>query len=783
MLVSSVLFLPLVLSLPQQATIPQEAHPRSELGVRIVVPAAPAPTNGPTSVRALSAAAEARPMALQSELRTETEFDLHGILAQSTVIQDLDGLPTAIGPSYRANFSEAGLEFTPQMPIDREGRYLHYRLESIHLGGAAFEGLDLWATPSIDESREAVVFDRGLGVEELYQPRLEGLEQSFVFANLPDQRGELIVRGRLDSDFTTHTTGESGSSIVLGDAAAGGVRLSKVLGRDAAGSEVAGEMRLVGNQFELSLPAEWVAQAELPLVLDPIFGSIVSLTPGSYIASNPDMAYGEKPTAVQAVAFERVYSSTDTDIYNIELSSNVLINSGIKILEGNILPTSANPAIGFSRLHRQYLTVWEQRDFSGDTGDIYGRSTFLSGQLSNAIPIASSSLSEINPRVGSEATFLDDDVIVVWNTVGAIKATQVTLLEGVHPFTLGEVTIESSTNNSEAYPDISASGGTTGVYVIAWEKDYGLDRDIGLQAFDRNLNSVSDKVYLPTIGPDEIRVSVDGGDGVFMLAYMRDAALGLENYDIHAVRVLFSSAQGLTGFQTVLIDPADNELDRHPAVGFTGNRFYVAWEDTYNGAGYDIVYVGLDASGLEICEPRSPVTSTGDTNVFPDFAPRFAGGGEGNIADLIFQRKITSGSDPQIAYRSLGTLGGPVTNTGGGCGATGTIELDGEFFVGNQDIKLRLKDIDPGASLAILNWGAPSLPVSCGSCLFKPFKNVIFVTPIQGQASVAFPLPCAPVLANKTAEFQWTVLFTGASPCAVSPNISHSDRIEAVISY
>ena len=107
----------------------------------------------------------------------------------------------------------------------------------------------------------------------------------------------------------------------------GRVTYSGAIAIDAEGRRLPIETSLVDGAMTFVVPAAFVEQARLPLVIDPVVGNAQLVYSSGYpeIAQRTDIAY-EPSWARYCVVYERVYSGTDIDVfanrYAADLSSS-----------------------------------------------------------------------------------------------------------------------------------------------------------------------------------------------------------------------------------------------------------------------------------------------------------------------------------------------------------------------------------------------------------------------------------------------------------------------------
>lgn len=95
--------------------------------------------------------------------------------------------------------------------------------------------------------------------------------------------------------------------------ARGGVRYGLAKAIDARGRTLALETTWSGSALHVVVPAEFVAQAELPLVVDPLVTNL-TIDDASWDAVSADLAY-DAATSKWAVAFEAAFSASDDDLF------------------------------------------------------------------------------------------------------------------------------------------------------------------------------------------------------------------------------------------------------------------------------------------------------------------------------------------------------------------------------------------------------------------------------------------------------------------------------------
>lgn len=267
------------------------------------------------------------------------------------------------GPDYKIHFRRGGFELTPALGRAAPRNFpLSFELESIERGGVLVYAPGAPAAPELGADG-LVRYAHPFGIEERYEIRAGGVEQSFHFAEPLPGSGELVVRGRLAGDLAA-TLGEH-AELAFAVPGLGGVRFGAVTGIDAAGLTAAGSLRYDGRALELVLPAELVDAAAYPLVLDPLIGTWFVI-PGAAVndESDPDVAY-DAGNSLYLVAWHREYSATDYDIHAQRVSTSGASVGGIILIENAAETFAINPTVANVRFSRRFLVAWQQ-EIAGD---------------------------------------------------------------------------------------------------------------------------------------------------------------------------------------------------------------------------------------------------------------------------------------------------------------------------------------------------------------------------------------------------------------------------------
>ncbi|MEM7308266.1 MAG: hypothetical protein AAF682_16420 [Planctomycetota bacterium] len=697
-----------------------------------------------------------------------------------------------IGPDFKAVFGPGAVEFVPALGRGvAENHPLRFALEEIRLGDAVL--LDARAAAPVApwvEDKTAVYAHPG-GVEERYEVRREGVEQSFLIHALPAATdGDLIVRGELITDLPA-APADGGLAYTL--PGIGGVRVGRVLAIDAEGREMQGTLRAGTDSLELVVPGDWARGAALPLLIDPLIGTEKAFGDSAQDEGKPDVAY-DAATNRYLIVWERSFSFVDTDVYGqIVTSAGILASSPLALSSTTDL--AGSPRVASLASGPRFIVVYQQAASIAGPWRIQARTVDPSlGSLSSALSVAGGDgTSHRSPDIGGQIVGGPSEAVVVWveeAPLTGIRSHRIGLKPDGTPILVGAPNDLSYLTTADK-PAISQSGGQTGFFIAVWQEFLSSpppgDHDFWYAVLDSELNELEGG-FLASIGPDEEEPAIDGDGKTFLLAWQQQKTAG-DDEDIFTRRMIYNASGLFIGDPVQLTSGPLSEVK--PCVAWSSAEYAVAWENptgaflesTVNLAWVDAV------TGTQI-DPNVAVLGAGTHAGSPAIASQFSGAGgstaggagpDGDEAMLVYTKgALTLPFDNNIAGHVVEATGdgGPVLDLGGGCTGGGTASPDGPVAIGNAAFRVELNGADPSATLALLNLAAPTVPIPCGSCVFAPPGTLFTQVPVGGSAAQTVPIPNQATLIGSKLEAQWALLPTSSSPCPLFANVSLSNRLE-----
>ncbi|MCY2959255.1 MAG: hypothetical protein NTY35_03740 [Planctomycetota bacterium] len=219
--------------------------------------------------------------------------------------ESANGTVWARGQGFKASFEGDRATIVPFFGSDAPQNY------PIVFGAnvATLDGATLPSEAPLRAVRNGrtVSIDRGAFVEE-YELEEERLEQRFVFESLP-QRGDLAVHIDVETELSVTDMGDA----LRFSNELGHVDYGQAFAIDATGARIALERTYDDGAITLTVPSSFVANASLPLTIDPFvtFFTIAGTNSAEFF---PDVSYDVTSDRWCAV-WTQMFSTVDFDVY------------------------------------------------------------------------------------------------------------------------------------------------------------------------------------------------------------------------------------------------------------------------------------------------------------------------------------------------------------------------------------------------------------------------------------------------------------------------------------
>jgi hypothetical protein len=261
-----------------------------------------------------------------ARLTTELQADLLRVPLQPlspAEAAELGAGFAAAEAGYKARFVD-GFELIPALGDRRaENAALRWRTRSVAIGGNEL-ALDAAAAPRCLDSH-TVIYEHAELIER-YELRPAGIEQLFVLARPLDARGDLVIRGAIETPLVAAERALEHAELIFRDeAGAPVVSYGVAVAFDACGRTIAMPSAFQRGEIALHLDGEWLARASFPVTIDPlaapVFLSGSAPNGGALSSIEIEAADGIAPRNV-LVAFTRAISLSDHDVYAVLCDEN-----------------------------------------------------------------------------------------------------------------------------------------------------------------------------------------------------------------------------------------------------------------------------------------------------------------------------------------------------------------------------------------------------------------------------------------------------------------------------
>jgi hypothetical protein len=322
-----------------------------------------------------------------------------------------DGPLWAIGTAWKASFDGDGMTVIPFFGSLAPRNFpLRVDLASVQVGSA---------TLSLSRGEPAqrgddVRTDRG-SVTEVVTMSLEQLEQSWVFDALP-AREAIVAEVRMSGEYSVSLL-EQGLRFANEH---GRIDYTKAVAVDAKGASLPLAIVWAGDRARITIPQEFVANAALPIVLDPVYNfwfGLGSAAPAGQIQSQSDVASLQGGSGRTLMVWRRQWSLTDQDVWGL------MFDAGLGLVQTDFqIDFTADDWLKISCASntwaQNFLVVGEVR--LGIQHNIFGRIINTAGVPQPVITIERDGIvgspgNNFDPDVGGDPYNASSRYTVVWH--------------------------------------------------------------------------------------------------------------------------------------------------------------------------------------------------------------------------------------------------------------------------------------------------------------------------------------------------------------------------------
>jgi hypothetical protein len=602
-----------------------------------------------------------------------------------------DGALWVMGTNYKASFGRDGASFIPAFGSSAPKNYPHaLSPDRVTVGGVpiAFQG-----STSAQRTGDRVVMQRGAFVER-YDLALESLEQSFVFESLP-RAGALVLHIPVASELE----GSESANGLEFTSDFGTLTYSRAVAIDALGRRFDAPTHLVDGAIQIEVAAADLAAATLPLVIDPVIGTLYANLTGDDLR-NTDSAW-DNFNGCWLVTWSKAFSATDNDVYGRTITPFGFSDSTVDVTGASWnVPRCAQLA----SVH-QYLVVASV--VSGNNVSIMGRTLQPSGSinvLGSQFGISGADTGAMtNPDVGGDSVSdSTTSYCVVWERLDPVNFTThiACRLVSSSSVPLGASSTYITASNpfwSSVLPTVSKSGNGL-EWLIAYTFNDPLNHADTWAARMAVTGSLIGTTFQVTAGigweTQPVASSYQGNTSRAMIAYKyRTTATGQNDIWVSVL----DGATVIAGANlTALENSGFQSMDqKDPAIDCDGQHFVVAYSEydpnfvTWDVFADDIALAGntvqltqshVPVQPYGLSEYRSQVAAARNTTNAPSHRYCISWDFRENDTDydVIFKTfdALEGGTSGSFCFGDGSGTACPCGNTGGaqrGCASSGNI--------------------------------------------------------------------------------------------------------------
>jgi hypothetical protein len=673
-----------------------------------------------------------------------------------------DGVFWVRGDTYKARVDAGGVTFAPLFPRAQEHTPIHFRFSE--------------ASAQPERAGRTFRFQHAGGIEERWEPRLQGIEQLFVVDAEPATR-ELVLAIEVTTGLQYHGYRQG---LVFVAPGLGEITYGEGIVFDARGDRtpvvpVFEEIGPGKGRIVLRVPASFMANAAYPVTVDP-FVSNFAVTTNTRSQIQPDVI--REPNSEDfVVVYEDVINTSDHDILAQRFHPDGTLVGSISFdITTDLCIT---PSICATAGGSTVLAIW---DNDGGATGIQARAHSLSLNLSDPVAqVTSDGVLEDSrtPDIGGGTAIpinnLGQIAVFVRRTSGAnFSLRGVQILSNGRPQG-GEFVIDSSPG-CDPRPDIAPVAGVPLHWAVVWQETNVLCNNPDIWFAPVNLGGlIQPASLLEGDADDEVepRVFTAGSDSLVCWVQPTSSF----GFDVAGVLMRRSNNTFSQVGPKVSLSAAEPGAPRganqtSAAIGFDGCRHSYAYMEnqrpraacvsTANGAYlYHEGHVSL-SSTVNAC------TNTVMAHVPSDASDvRYA---------VVWQEDVGTHFDVRAAFYDGRRASGGVSIVQTSCGRVQTtIRSVGQPVIGHR-FEVELSNV---GGLPVIAIGLPSAPATLCSALPTPCQlgvSPIFVT-VQAPRFSAL-VPCDPFLAGASMAFQGIDL-NASTGCTFGVPLRTTDTVVA----
>lgn len=696
------------------------------------------------------------------------------------------------GDTFKASF-DAGFTFYPLLgEAAPQNLPLRWDTSAIRLGATP---LDIHpADTRISPARYEILRGDATSPEliERYDVRVDGIEQSFVLASLPQGNpdDDLTVEGRLTT--TLHAAPITDTHRALDFADADGivrVRYGAATVFDAAGRSAALPTSWDGDHITLRVPGTWLATATFPITVDPLTSAVnISIDLTNAAASYPTVGRDDLANELM-FAYSRAFSAGDFDLF-VHLTDDDFSNSTLVFSDSSAARSTRRSSVDFVRGPSRWVCAYGIENvthhivrlyFHDGADRVYASGSILDVPLDFANHAADPSFGGCR-TVGSDFGYLAFRREANAASTNNADSEVIGVLVDARHRTLGtrrNLHTAGTANYDAEYPSVSPQASSVDGWVVAWQ-EYNYDNanddwDILAQrvAADGSLVGADLLGNQASSGSHKLRPVVAGSAGRYLVAFTTRPNAGKNGLgsggEIRSQRFDWPVLSANASVQTTRVitsnaSPTILLRDNNAPIAFdtlTMSHWAVAWHRA--DVGVSVARLGYEGRVVE--EAVAYPTNGNMTGIWPSLC--FDDDDRSFVLTHATNSNVPWAPVPAMRF----TYGNSsAISSGIGCaGSLSVTNVNGSLpHAGSEFFGFAVQGARPGAAtwlFASISFLAQPMPAGGPGCQLLLNTNVPLTTVANGftdgVGNIAFPFPLPDTVSSANVVWQAVQLDLG----------------------
>ncbi len=554
---------------------------------------------------------------IDSSKSPETSFDISTVIekAEHFIQKDLSN-PAYYwveGQEYRAEFTSEGVTYYQKQSGKRiDSNSLQFKLDFIKVSDQLVFPPRSASPVKVEENR--LIYQRTPVIQEFYEAKREGIEQSWVIEQaLSGKPEDLTIQGKLLTPLTAKSNMAGGIDL-LDQAGRYVTTYGKVVVIDQTGKRLTISPVYDNGRLTITVPAEWLAAASYPVVVDPLIGANIQVDNLATADNYPAIAFdGTNYLIVWQTGTPNATGTGTTAIRGVRVSNSGTVLDGTPLSIGDTASRDDEfPSVAYDSVNSRYIVVWMMwNDTTAPVtaANVYRNTVTTAGGVGTSTAILTSTTRILAyPTVA--CCDLNNNYYVVYGRNSTTGATSFNAFWGQ---TYNRTTHAAATASN---PTATVSSGTitpnteprsaprlyslsTTKYLLTWET-FGVDANGDISANLLTATATPSYTWGTQVSIANTgamlerypRAAFDGANA--LIVYQQGATTSADIYS----RFVTPGATNLTLGTTYTVSTVALSGQMYPDVAYTAgtcsatpiSRYMVVWQDYRNNATNPDIY-------------------------------------------------------------------------------------------------------------------------------------------------------------------------------------------------